>query len=100
VVVARLAKFYFKSGKREEGFSELDLILNKQVRSKKGYRGYVSLFSCDQDDAAIILTMWEDDESFLDSQELFSSTMEKVTPFFERQPDVEHYRVDTVNISQ
>jgi quinol monooxygenase YgiN len=100
VVVARLAKFYFKTGKREEGFSELDLILNKQVRSKKGYRGYVSLFSRDQDDAAIILTMWEDDESFLDSQELFSSTMEKVTPFFERQPDVEHYRVDTVNLNQ
>lgn len=100
MVVARLAKFYFKTGKREEGFAELDLILNKQVRSKKGYRGYVSLFSRDRDDAAIILTMWEDDESFLDSQELFSSTMEKVTPFFERQPDVEHYRVDTVNISQ
>jgi quinol monooxygenase YgiN len=99
MVVARIAKFYFKEGKREEGFSELDLILNKQVRSAKGFRGYVSLFSCDQDNVAIILTMWEDNESFLSSEELFSSAVDKVLPFFERQPDVEHCRVDTVNIN-
>jgi quinol monooxygenase YgiN len=100
MVVARFAKFYFKDDKREEGFSELDLILNKQVRSAKGFRGYISMFSCDQDNVASIITMWEDNESFLDSQELFSSTMDKVMPFFGRQPDVEHYRVDTVNLSQ
>ncbi len=100
MVVARLAKFYFKTGKREEGFSELDLILNKLVRSAKGYRGYVSLFSCDQDEVATILTIWEDEESFLGSEELFSSTIDKVTPFFEKQPEAEHYRVDTVNFSQ
>jgi quinol monooxygenase YgiN len=99
MVVARIAKFYFMEGKREEGFSELDLILNKQVRSAKGFRGYVSLFSCDQDNVVIILTMWEDDESFLGSKELFSSAVDKVMPFFERQPDVEHCRVDTVNFS-
>ncbi len=63
LVVARLAKFFFKTGKREEGFSELDLILNKLVRSAKGYRGYVSMFSCDDNDVAIIMTMWEDNES-------------------------------------
>jgi quinol monooxygenase YgiN len=100
MVVTRFAKFYFKDDKREEGFSELDLILNKQVRSAKGFRGYISMFSCDQDNVASIITMWEDNESFLDSQELFSSTMDKVMPFFERQPDVERYRVDTVNLSQ
>jgi hypothetical protein len=86
MVVARLAKFFFKTGKRQEGFSELDLILNKLVRSARGYRGYVSMFSYDQEDVAIVLTMWEDNESFLESQELFSSTMEKVIPFFERPP--------------
>jgi quinol monooxygenase YgiN len=100
MVVARLAKFYFKNEKREEGFSELDLILNKQVRSAKGFRGFVSMFSCDQDNAVIILTLWEDDESFSDSKDLFSSTVDKVMPLFERQPDVEHYRVDTVNLNQ
>jgi len=99
MVVARIAKFYFKPGKREEGFSELDLILNKLVRSAKGYRGYVSLISYDEDNVAIILTMWEDKESFLESLELFSSTMDKATPFFERQPNVEYHRVDTVNFS-
>lgn len=99
MVAARMAKFFFKSGKREEGFAELDLILNKLVRSVKGYRGYVSMFSCDDDDVAIIMTMWEDNESFLESQELFASTMEKVASFFEKKPEVEHHRIDTVNFS-
>ena len=99
MVVARIAKFFFKSGKREEGFAELDFILNKLVRSAKGYRGYVSMFSYDNNNVAIIMTMWEDNESFLESRELFSSTMEKVAPFFEKQPEVEHHRIDTVNFS-
>jgi quinol monooxygenase YgiN len=99
MVVARLAKFYFKSGKREEGFEELDLMLNKNVRDAKGFRGFVSLVSRDHDNVAIILTIWEDEESFLGSKELFSSAIEKVRPFLERQPDVEHCRVDTINYS-
>ena len=98
MVVARIARFYFKVGKREEGFSELDLILNKHVRSAKGFQGYVSLFSCDQENVAIILTIWEDDESYLGSTELFSSAVNKVMPLLERQPDVEYCRVDSVNL--
>ena len=100
MVVARLAKFFFKSGEREKGFAELDLVLNKQVQRAKGYRGYVSMFSCEQDEVAIILTMWRDYESFLDSQELFASTMEKAKRFFEKDPEVEYYRIDTVNVIQ
>ncbi len=100
MVVARLAKFFFKSGEREKGFEELDLVLNKQVRRAKGYRGYVSMFSCEQDEVAIILTMWQDYESFLDSRELFASTMEKAERFFEKKPEVEQYRIDTVNVIQ
>ncbi|MGA2681938.1 MAG: hypothetical protein ABSF44_09080 [Candidatus Bathyarchaeia archaeon] len=100
MVVARLSKFYFKNEKREEGFSELDLILNKQTRNAKGFRGFVSMFSCEQDNVATFLTMWEDDESFVGSKEIFSSAVEKVMAFLERQPDVEHYRVDTVNLGQ
>jgi len=99
MVAARLAKFYFKKGKREEGFEELDLILNKHGRDQMGFRGFISLFSCDQENVALILTAWEDDESFLGSQELFSSTVNKVMPLLERRPDVEHYRVDTINFS-
>ena len=99
MVVARLARFYFKTGKREEGFEELDLILNKQARNAKGFRGFISLFSRDQDNVAIILTIWENEESFLGSQELFSSAVNRVMPFLERQPSVEHCRVDTINYS-
>lgn len=99
MVVARIAKFYFKEGKREEGFEELDLILNKQVRSARGFRGYLTSFSCDQDNVAIILTMWEDNESFEGSKELFSSAIDKVKPLFERPTDVEHHRIDTINFN-
>jgi quinol monooxygenase YgiN len=99
LVVARIARFYFKEGKREEGFEELDLILNKQVRSAKGFRGYLTSFSCDQDNVALILTMWEDDESFEDSLVLFSFAIDKVAALFEEQPEVEHHRIDTVNFS-
>jgi quinol monooxygenase YgiN len=97
MVVTRLAKFYFKNGKREEDFEELDLTLNKYGRNSKGFHGFISLFSCDKENVATILTAWEDDESFLDSQKLFSSAVDKVMPLLERQPDVEQYRVDTVN---
>jgi quinol monooxygenase YgiN len=99
MVVARLAKFYFKNGKRVEGFEELDLILNKYGRSAKGFQGFISLFSCDQESVAAILTTWNDEESFSGSEELFSLAVEKVMPFLEKKPDVEHYRVDTVNFS-
>jgi len=97
MVAARLAKFYFKNGKREEGFEELDLILNKYGRNSKGFRGFISLFSCDKENVATILTAWEDDESFLNSQELFSSAVDRIRPLLESQPEVERYRVDTVN---
>ena len=99
MVVARIAKFYFKNGKREEGFSELDLILNKEARNARGFRGFVSLFSCDQDNVAVILTVWDDNESFLSSKVIFDSAVDRVMPFLERQPDVEHYRVDTVKFN-
>jgi quinol monooxygenase YgiN len=99
MVVARIVKFYFKDGKREEGFEELDLILNKQVRSARGFRGYITSFSCDQDNEAFFLTMWEDNESFEGSSELFSFAIDKVKPFFERPPYVEHHRIDTVNFN-
>ena len=99
MVVARLTKFCFKEGKREEGFEELDLGLNKEARNARGFRGYVSMFSCDQDNVAVILTMWEDDESFVASKEIFALAVEKVTHLLEKQPEPEHLRVDTVNFS-
>jgi quinol monooxygenase YgiN len=98
MVVARIAKFFFKFESVKKA-CRVRFILNKLVRSAKGYRGYVSMFSCDDDDVAVIMTMWEDNESFLESQELFSSTMDKVAPFLEKKPEVEHHRIDTVNFS-
>jgi hypothetical protein len=56
------------------------------------------MFSCDQDDVAVIMTMWEDNESFVGSEELFSSTMETLKRFFEKDPELEHHRIDTVDL--
>ena len=48
MVVARTVKYYFKEGKREDGFKEVDLAVNKRARNSKGFRGYISLFSYDE----------------------------------------------------
>ena len=39
MVVARTVKYYFKEGKREEGFEKVDLAVNKKARKAKGFRG-------------------------------------------------------------
>ena len=89
-----MVKFWFKKGKREEGFAELDLILNMQARQSKGFRGFISLNSRDKEDVAVILTLWEDEESLIASERaVFNKAVDKVYHFLEKEPDVEHYRV-------
>lgn len=96
MVVARIVKYYFKEGKREEGFTEVDLAVNKRARSAKGFRGYISLFSYDEDNVVTIVTMWQDVESFMASEEVFSLDVEKFMPFLEKKPEVGYHRVDSV----
>jgi heme-degrading monooxygenase HmoA len=89
-----MVKFCFKNGKREEGFAELDLILNMQARQSKGFRGFVSLHSRNEKDVAVILTFWENEESLLASERaVFNKAVDKIYHFLEKEPDVEHYRV-------
>ena len=64
MVVARTVKYYFKEGKRDEGFTEIDLAVNKRARNAKGFRGYISLFSYDEETVSTIITMWQDAESY------------------------------------
>jgi heme-degrading monooxygenase HmoA len=96
MVVARTVKYYFKMGKREDGFKEVDLAVNKRARSAKGFRGYISLFSYDEDNVATIITMWQDAESYQASEEVFTSDVEKFMPFLEKKPEVGYHRVDSV----
>ena len=96
MVVARSVKYYFKEGKREDGFTEVDLAVNKRARNAKGFRGYISLFSYDQDNVATIITMWQDADSYQTSEEVFTSDVEKLMPFLEKKPEVGYHRVDSV----
>ncbi len=89
-----MAKFYFKPGKREEGFSELDLVVNKMARNSKGFRGFVSLLSRHDSNVAVIMTLWEDEETLLSSEKsVFFKGVEKIERFLDDKPTVEHFRV-------
>jgi len=96
MVVARTVKYYFKEGKRDVGFTEVDLAVNKRARNAKGFRGYISLFSYDEDNVVTIITMWQDIESFQASEEVFTLDIEKFLPYLEKKPEVGYYRVDSV----
>jgi hypothetical protein len=96
VVVARTVKYYFKEGKRDEGFTQVDLGVNKRARSAKGFRGYISLLSYDEDNVATIVTLWQDAESFQASEAVFTSDVERFMPFLVKKPEVGYHRVDAV----
>jgi heme-degrading monooxygenase HmoA len=98
LVIARVVKYYFKEGKRDEGFTEVDLAVNKKARNAKGFRGYISLFSYDEDNVVTIITMWQDVESFQASEEVFTSDVERFMPFLEKKPEVGHHRVDSITL--
>ena len=96
MVVARTVKYYFKEGKRQEEFERVDLAVNKKARNAKGFRGYISLFSYDEENVATIITLWQDAESFQASEEVFTSDVEEFLPFLDKKPEVGYHRVDSV----
>ena len=96
MVVARTVKYYFKEGKRADGFLKVDLAVNKRARNAKGFRGYISLFSYDEINVATIITLWQDAESFEASEEVFNSDVESFMPYLEKKPDVGYHRVDSI----
>ena len=62
MVLARMSFWNFKKGKREEGFAELDKILNTLAQDAVGFRGYMSLLSYEDPNALTVLTLWQDEE--------------------------------------
>ena len=71
--------WYFKNGKREEGFAELDKILNTLAQESEGFRGYMSLLSFEDPNAVTILTLWQDEDALKKSeQDVFARATKKV----------------------
>ena len=94
LVLVRLSIWNFKKGKREEGFAELDRILNSTTRHTKGFRGYISLISRNDQDSTTILTLWQDEESLEASEKgVYSIALEQVQDFLESPPQVKSFRV-------
>jgi hypothetical protein len=98
MVVARVVKYYFKEGLRAKGFDEVDFAVNKKARSARGFRGYISLFSNDEENVAIIMTLWQEEQSFRDSESVFNSDVERFMAFLQKKPEVGYHRVDSVSL--
>lgn len=94
MVLARLSIWVFKKGKREEGFAELDRILNSATRHTKGFRGYISLISKDEPDTSTILTLWQDEEALEDSEQgVYKLAITNVQDFLESPPQIKNFKV-------
>ena len=101
MVLARMTVWTFKKGKREEGFAELDKILNTLAQEVKGFRGYMSLLSYDDPSAVTILTLWQDEDALKKSeQEVFARATKKVQDVLEKPPKLENYRVYSTELFQ
>jgi heme-degrading monooxygenase HmoA len=93
--------WYFKAGKREEGFTELDKILNSLAQNVEGFRGYMSLLSYEDPNGVTILTLWQDEDALKKSeQEVFARATKTVEASLEKAPRIENYRVFSTQLFQ
>ena len=94
LVLARLSIWTFKKGKREEGFAELDRILNSTTRHTKGFRGYISLISKDDPEASTIITLWQDEEALETSEKgVYTLAIANVQDYLESPPQIKNFKV-------
>jgi heme-degrading monooxygenase HmoA len=101
LVLARMSTWTFKNGKREEGFSELDMVLSTIARNTKGFRGSLSLISRDNSNSAVFLTLWNDEESLEASESgVFKEAIRKVEHHLQGPPKVDNYRVFSAELLQ
>jgi len=101
MVIARMSIWHFKKGKREDAFSELDLILNTSKRNAKGFRGYISLLSHEDSNASTIITLWQDKESLESSEKgVFAGAFKKVQGSLESPPRMKNFIVFSTELLQ
>ncbi len=101
LVLARMSVWHFRKDKREDGFAELDRILNQSTRHTAGFRGYISLLSKEDPNKATVITLWQDEESIEASEiGVFSSAISKAKEYLEADPQLEHFRVFSTELFQ
>ncbi len=100
-MLGRMSKWTFISGKREEGFLKIDEILNKLVRHTIGFRGYMSMLSQDDDNSAVIITLWQDQDSLLASEKgIFTQASNEVKDLLVAAPTTSNFRVFSTELFQ
>lgn len=101
LVFARMSTWTFKAGKREEGFLELDNLLNSLTRHAEGFRGYMSLLPKEEPNTVLVLTLWQDEESRQASEKgVFAQTTLKIQKYLEKPPASKNYRVFSTELFQ
>jgi quinol monooxygenase YgiN len=96
-----MSKWIFKIGKREEGFLKIDEILNKLVRHTAGFRGYMSMLSQDDENTAVILTLWQDQESLIASERgIFTQASNEIQDLLQGAPATSNFRVFSTELFQ
>jgi len=101
MVLARMSFWCFKSGKREEGFAELDKILNTLAQNSEGFRGYMSMLSHEDSNAVTILTLWQDEEALKKSElGVFAMAIQRVQDQLQKPPRIENYRIYSTELFQ
>ncbi len=101
MVFARMSTWHFKRGKRESGFLEIDRILNTETRHVEGFRGYMSLLSREDPNAATILTLWQDEETLKKTEVgTIQKAIQNVQNMLENPPKIDNFRVFTTELFQ
>lgn len=100
-VLARMSVWQFKEGKSEVGFLELDRIFNTVTRHTEGFRGYLSLLTYKNPNAATVLTLWQDENALNASeQKVYADAIRKVQNLLENLPVTSHFRVFSTELFQ
>lgn len=101
MVLARMSVWHFQKGRREDGFAELDRVLNQSTRHTAGFRGYISLMSKEDANKATVLTLWQDEESLEASEKgVYTNAISKVRECLESSPKLENFRVFSTELFQ
>ncbi len=96
-----MSTWNFKKGKRESGFLELDRILNTATRHVDGFRGYMSLLSREEPDMAVVVTLWQDEETLRNtSSGTIQDAIQKVQDVLVNPPRIENFRVFSTELFQ
>lgn len=101
MVLARMTVWYFKEGRSEKGFSELDVVLNTLAHQTEGFRGAISLLEADDPNVVTILTLWIDEEALKRSEkEVFAQALKRVQDSIDSPPKIKNYRVFSTELFQ